>query len=257
MHHKTNFLSLPCFFRNTLKTSVLSCVLAFVFSSCGPNLFKDVEKKDPAEDATVALEAGKPDDAISILTDALADDPGNEQYLSILSLAYAQRAGIDPLTLAQKMGSGSGGSSSSSSSSSNSLTALFAFMPEATDANIADVDLAIAALGQIPAANLKSYDILKLAIFQTSAMVLRTKALDTDGDGTISAAELLAMSPTSAAAILGQLANAAISFSGTGEGSTTNAAAGAKIEQIRSSIASEAGETDADKLKSYLGKSAT
>jgi len=231
--------------------SLLSCF------GCGPNTFKSLEQEDPAEDATVALENNEPEKAIKILTDALEDEPNNEQYISILGLAYAQRAGVDPLTLAERMGSSS--SSSTSSSSSNGLTSMFSYMPDATDANIADVDLAISTLLRIPGANFKSYDILKLAIFQTAAMVLRAKALDTDGDGQLSTDEILAMSAESALAIITQLASAAATFSGGSENgvSSTTEAASQQITKIQTAIDSSEGSDSAEKLKNYLGKSGT
>lgn len=234
------------------------------FSACGPNAFKSLEATDPAEDATVALEEGNPQRAIDILTDALENDPGNEQYISILALAYAQRAGVDPLTLAQNMatsskssseGSSEGTSAGSSSSKTNDVTALFGIMPEATEGSIADVDMAVELLLSIPSDNRQSYDTLKLAMFEIAAMTLRAKILDTDGDGILSTAELLAMSPDSALAILNQLAGAAGAFASGDEMSTTDEAASEQVSKIQAAIQSEPGATDEEKLKSYLGKS--
>ena len=89
--------------------------------SCGKNAAVS-NKKDPAEDATLALEDGNPEKAISILEDALKDDADNYKLTSILASAYAQKAGIDPLSFALKLADqGSKTDSSSSSSSSSSL----------------------------------------------------------------------------------------------------------------------------------------
>src|SRR5690606_15512301 len=125
-------------------------------------------KRDPAEDATIALENGDTDAAIEILETELENDPGNPQYLSILSLAYAQRAGVEPLEFAQNFSQKAGDAESSSQ-----FTILFAIMPEPTDANIADVDHAIAILTSIPAADRLPGDNFKLAMFNTAAVVLR------------------------------------------------------------------------------------
>lgn len=236
--------------KSLTKKFMLFVVLG-AFTACGSNPYKSYEEKDPAEDATVALENNDANKAISILTDALEADPDNVIYKSVLALAYAQRAGIDPLTIAQKMGTSS---SSSSTSSGNGLTSLFSIMPDATDANIADVDVAVALLYSIPTAQRISADILKLAMFQVAAMTLRSKQLDTDGDGVLSTAELLQMTPESAVAILSQLAAAAGIYSGSTSTSTTDKAASEQISKIQTTIQDQPGATDQEKLQSYLGK---
>ncbi len=228
----------------------ISSLVVIVIASCGANPYKTYEKKDPAEDATVALEDNDADKAISILTDALADDPDNNTFKSILALAYAQRAGIDPLTIAQRMG----GNTSSASTSGNGLTSLFGIMPAATDAAIADVDTALVLLNSIPTDQRITADNLKFAMFQIAAMTLRSKQLDTDGDGVLSTEELLQMSTASAAAILSQLASAAGAYSGSTSSSTTDKAASEQISKIQTAIQGQPGATDQEKLQSYLGK---
>lgn len=235
-----------------MKNIILTLTI-FGLVSCGANPFKTYEKKDPAEDATVALENNDADKAISILTKALEDEPDNNTYKSVLSLAYAQRAGIDPLTLAQKMG-GSDSATSSAAASGNGLTSLFGIMPEATDAHIADVDTAIALIISIPTPARITADTLKLAMFQIAAMTLRSKQLDINGDGILSVDELLNMSSTSATAILSQLAAAAGAYSGSVSVSTTDKAAAEQITKIQTAIASQPGATDQEKLQNYLGK---
>lgn len=237
-----------------MKLSIITWTLAFL-TSCGANPYKSYEKKDPAEDATVALENNDADKAISILTDALEGDPTNTTYKSILALAYAQHAGIDPLTLAQKMG-GSSSSQSTAAASGNGLTSLFSIMPEATDANISDVDTAVTLLLSIPSPRITA-DTLKLAMFQIASMTLRSKQLDTDGDGVLSTEELLQMSVSSATAILSQLASAAGAYSGAGTSTTTDQAAAAQITKIQTAIQAESGASDQEKLKSYLAKTSS
>ena len=219
-------------------------------SSCGANPFKSYETKDPAEDATVALEQGHPDKAIDILTSALRDEPENWQYVSILALAYAERAGIDALTLAQNMAS----TSSGGGSSTNGVTSLFAILPVASDANISDVDQAVSLMISIPTASMTTADILKLAMFQTAALTLRTKKYDLNGDGVVSAAEILAMSVGDASTILSQLSGAAAAFAGGSSTSETDAAAAAQISAIQTSISSCPGADQETQLKNYLSK---
>lgn len=242
----------PKKFQGFMVRLVVASALAFVIS-CGANPFETYEETDPAEDATVALENGDPNKAINILTKALQDDPNNYQYISILALAYAERAGIDALTLAQKMASNSS-STSAAPSTSNGVTSLFSVMPEATDGNIADVDTAITLMLTIPSTSRTSADILKIAMYQTASLTLRTKKYDLDGDGIISAAEVLAMTNSDASTILSQLANAASAFSGSSSTSSVDQAAASQISSIQSAISQCPGGDQETQLKNYMSK---
>jgi hypothetical protein len=228
---------------------VLSTALV---TACGGNPLKSYETKDPAEDAAVALEQGNPDKAISILTSALEDEPGHTRYISLLAMAYAERGGIDAVTLALKMASN--GSSNTGSSSGTGVSALFSVLPEATDARISDVDTAISLMAQLPADALNSAEKLKIAMFQTAALTLRTKKYDLDGDGIISAAEALAMSGTDATAILSNLASAAAVFAGSSSTSSTDQAAAAQITGIQTAISNCPGATQQAKLQNYVSR---
>lgn len=232
---------------------LLICTVISLMISCGANPFETYEDADPAEDATVALEEGDPNKAINILTKALQNDPENYQYISILALAYAERAGIDALTLAQKMASSSS-STSVASSQSNGVTSLFAIMPEATDGNIADVDTAVALMVTIPSTVRTSADILKIAMYQTASLTLRTKKYDLDGDGTISAAEVLGMTSGDATTILSQLSSAASAFTGGSTTSSVDQAAASQISSIQSAISQCPGADQEAQLKNYMSK---
>lgn len=236
------------------KSSIFAAMIVTLglLASCGANPLKSYETKDPAEDATIAMEEGNPDKAISILTSALEGDPGNAQYISLLAMAYADRGGIDAISLALKMASNN--SSTSSSTTGNGVTALFAIMPEATDAHIADVDTAVSLMGQLPADAFNTAEKLKLAMFQTAALTLRTKKYDLDGDGTISAAEALAMTGADATTILSQLAGAAAAFAGGSAASTTDQAASAQITAIQTAISSCPGATQQAQLQNYMSR---
>ncbi len=227
--------------------------LIWVISTCGANPFDTYEESDPAEDATVALEEGNPNKAINILTKALQRDPDNYQYISILALAYAERGGIDALTLAQKMASNSS-STSMSNSSSNGVTSLFSVMPDATDANIADVDTAVSLMVTIPAAVRTNADTLKIAMYQTASLTLRTKKYDLDGDGIITPAEILGMTSNDASTIISQLASAAEAFGGGSSSSTVDQAAASQITTIQSAIGQCPGANQEEQLKNYMSK---
>lgn len=225
-----------------------AAVMIIIQFSCGANPLKSYEKKDPAEDATIALENNNPSKAIEILTAALQDDPGNTVYISILALAYAERAGVNVLSLTQKMASNSG------SSTSHGVTDLFSVMPEASDANISDVDIAVSLMISIPAASRTTADILKIAMYEIAALTLRTKKYDTDGDGAISAAEALAMSSSDALTILTQLASASSAFSTGSSTSSVDRAASTQITNIQTKIDTCPGVNKEVQLKNYLSK---
>jgi hypothetical protein len=106
----------------------------------------------------------------------------------------------------------------------------------------------------IPTASMTTADILKLAMFQTAALTLRTKKYDLNGDGIVSAAEILSMSAGDATTILSQLSGAAAAFAGGSSTSETDAAASAQISAIQSSISSCPGADQEAKLKNYLSK---
>ena len=225
----------------------MSTLLA-VLASCGPNHLASLERDDPAEDATVALEEGDPNRAINILTKALEEDSTNWTYVSILALAYAERAGINAVKLATNMASDSG----NGNSSTNEVTALFAVLPDASNENISDVDQAVSLMISIPAASRTNADVLKIAMFQTASLTLRTKKYDLNGDGVVSPDELLAMSSGDAVTILNQLASAATAFASGSSTSSTEQAAATQITAIQAAINSCSGQDQEAKLKNYL-----
>ncbi len=219
-------------------------------TSCGKNPLSSAEKKEPAQDATLQLEKKNPQKAIDILEAALVDDPSNITYLSVLSMAYAQRAGVDPLTLAQKAAT----QPAADSSNPAGMVGFFPVLPVASTQNISDVDYAISLIQKIPAGSRITADTFKIGIFLTASMALKAKALDTDGDGQLSQAELMALTPAQAIAILGNLATAVTAFAAANGYDTTSVQAGAKIQQLQAAINAAPGATPQEKLQYYLAK---
>ena len=221
------------------------CALA----ACGSNVYSPLQSYDPADQAARYLEKGKPQAAIDLLEDALGNDAGNSTYISMLALAYAQRAGVAPLDFIENMGSAEPGAGAGS----NGITALFAVTPPATTAAIEEVDYAIVLLGQLPAEALNNAVMLKLSIFQTASTVLKIKILDTDGNGIVSAAEMLNLSDATAESILLGLINASVLLSGGGSSASSGGEAAASlISEMVSGINGQGGSTARDKLSGYL-----
>lgn len=235
--------------RVALKTQFVTALSVVSFlTSCGKNPFASSEKKEPAEDATIQLEKKNPQKAIDILEAALTDDPGNFTYVSVLSMAYAQRAGVDPITLAQKAAT----QNSTDSNNPASMVGFFPVLPAATAKNIADVDYAISLIQQIPQPSRIAADTFKIGIFLTASMALKAKQLDTNGDGVLSQSELLAMTPAAAIAILSNLSTAVAAFANANGYDTTSVQATQQIQKLQDVINSTPGATPQEKLQNYL-----
>ncbi len=235
-----------------------AAVLLAVLAGCGQNVFKKQEKKDPAEDATLALEKHDETTAITTLETALADDPDNPQLLSILALAYAQRAGIEPVQFAQRMAANQTSSDQSSAGvpHTGDYTALFSVMPAASAKNLSDLDQACSILEtRIPAASAQPGDKFKLALYQTASFILHTKALDTNGDGQLTLDEILNLSSANASGLIAQLAAAAAIFGGAAPDNETQQKAAQAIAQFQDKINAAPGATPEEKLKNYLAAS--
>ncbi len=232
------------------KTSLLAALL---LTGCGKNMLASSEKADPAEDATLALEKGDEDKAIEILEEALADDPENPQFLSILALAHAQRAGVEPLAFAQRISSSSSTSSTSSTPQvGGSYAVMFQALPEATEPNLTDIDASVQILASIAADAHLPGDDFKLALYITASMFLHIKVLDTDGDGTLSVDELLNLSDANATGLLTQLLSAQSVLGGGDADDASIAKATAALAKYQDKIDAAEGATNEDKLRNYL-----
>jgi DNA polymerase III delta prime subunit len=237
-----------------MKRLILPITLAFTLASCGQNLLKTGESTDPAEDATIALDRGDADKAINILEAALEDDAGNPQYLSILALAYAYRAGIAPLEFATRL-SETNGTSTALATSSSSFSAMFSVLPAATEQVLSDIDRAVEILtSDMSADERQPGDIFKIAIFQSAAMLLHSKALDKNGDGTLSIDEIVNLSNTSATGILSQLSSARSVLEASAGNDAASKAAFDALDKYSGAISAEEGSTDEEKLRNFLAR---
>ncbi len=233
-----------------------SLLLSMTLAACGQNMLKTGESKDPAEDATIALDRGDAGEAISILEKALEDDAGNPKLLSILALAYAYRAGISPLEFATKLAESNASTSPSLTlAESTSFSAMFAVLPDATAAVLEDIDRAVEILtAEIGVDDRQPGDVFKIAIFQSASMLLHTKALDKNGDGTLSIDEIVDLSSSSATGILSQLSSAKAVLAQSSADDQSAAQALAALDKYSSAIAAEEGATDEDKLRNFLAR---
>jgi thioredoxin-like negative regulator of GroEL len=156
--------------------------------SASNNMFEAIEEDDAAQDATNAMENNKPDKAIIILEKALSSDPENYKLISLLSAAYAQKYGVDLISLALELADSDSESKSQESSAATSeeqspgnqsaLTALWPILPEATEVTLAGIQHALDLLMSIPAAARTNADHFKLGILSTVNVSMQLKSLD-------------------------------------------------------------------------------
>jgi hypothetical protein len=251
--------------RTLARNIILATCCAFVaggLTSCGKNFFASYDKSDPDEEAMKALEEGQPNKAISILNNAYAGDRDNPRYLSLKGAALMQKYGLDIIDLALKLAaSGSNGSSNlaeSSGSNQDTFTTLFTVLPEASDENIDGIAEAITCLQGIPQDIRPTSDIFKLTLAETAWFAMKLKAMDTDGDGQLSATEIadsLMNNPDNATEILTMLATAALDAAGMSGAGGTGASVAEKLTNIQSGITGADGANDGEKLASYLAPS--
>lgn len=252
---------------------------ALVLSACGSNIFEAAEKdSEPLDAATRALEKEDPGKAIDILLNELGSEAATlvrntndaslseqlydlvagkadyPQYLSVLSAAYAQSGGLDPIDIFLKM---SEEGDHKDGQNPQHVTALFPIMPAATSENILAVDKALYIIRAIPTELHTPADTFKIGLLLTGSFTLKLKALDLNGDGTVSPEEALHMSHASASAILSSLAYAITSLDAYGQGQDSNKALetmNKKLGTIQAAIDASEGEDNAEKLAAYLEK---
>ena len=227
---------------------------------CGDkNLFKtncqeykelDCDESDPVEDVLILLDKKKPKEAIALAEEALEQAPTDYVLISVLASAIAELYEVDMISIGLAMANQS---SSEGETKSNSITAMFSYLPPATDENINGLQDTVDLLNSIPDSVRTAADRFKIVLLNTALTSLRTKKFDADGDGVMSPVELQQVSIDDAVIILNAL-DAAISIleqglASEGEGSTT---AVANISEIRSSIDTADGDNDADRLKKFL-----
>lgn len=280
----------PCKQRSAGKSINLVILIATMLPAliaCGPNLMQATADIPPEEQAARDLELDKNDHAISILSDALGEDAqtvldsdltGSELstqlaaatadiekgpvYLSLLSAAYAQTAGLDPLNLMLKMAtqkSDEEAGAEASASGTSGFNDLFPVLPEASSDNINNLSKALAILYAIPAESYTVADVFKQGIMVTALMALRVKALDADGDGQISMLEAINLDASSAIAIMSDLASAAVAMAAyagvSADESSVAATAAEQLSNYQSSIDGQSGASDAEKLQNFIAGS--
>ncbi len=221
---------------------LIRLLLVMNLGGCGTNIYQQFDNEDPAEAASAALDEEKSDKAINILEAAIKEDPLNYELVSLLASAKAQKGGVDTMDFALNMASSGG---------TGDIVGLFTVVPEATTSNISLLQEAVNLLESIPEADLYEADRFKLSMFYTSLLTLRTKLFDSNGDGSLSAEELLELDDASAVQILQDLVSAQSTISNYSSDDGTQDAA-SNVNTIATAINDQEGATDAEKLRNFL-----
>jgi hypothetical protein len=214
---------------------------------------KPCSQRTKVEDAENDLNAGDYDDAITLLTESISDDPTDYTQYPLLSAAYAARAGLDILNIASANFSGSGGL----------VDALTSFIPgpaqtgaAAYPTHVADMKSAVDVLHEIPAANLADTSgdkyaasaVLQLTLYQSAyAIMFLNQFAISATTGQIDLKQLSTMSESDAETVIENLAAA-----GQIPGVSNNAALQTQVQSALSQINSEPGTTQKDKLDAFI-----
>ncbi len=229
--------------------SALILTLGLLANACSSNVFEPVETHDPAEEAAALLDEQKSDEAIALLEDAIAKDPGNFQLISIMASAKAQKAGVDTFDLVIKL-------ANEGVSGSNGIGTIMNILPAVTTENRTLLQESVTLLNSIPEANRSDSDNLKATIFNASFTALQAKFFDSDGDGSFTVEELQNLDDESANAIINSLLSASNSAV-LCDSAEQNGVAAEKIEEIKAELDAQPGATPAEKLRNLLAAQGT
>jgi hypothetical protein len=230
-----------------VKTYGLVIAIGLSLLGCDSNVYEAVEEPKPADQAAAYMDQQKPDEAISVLSKALKDNPADYQLISMMASAKAQKAGVDTFDLIIRL-------ASEGVSGSNGLTAMFSVLPPVTTENRQLMLEVVNLLASIPPSSRTDADNLKATLFNASFTALQAKFFDADGDGAFTVDELTKLDDESANAIINSLfdaQNSAVLF----QGAEDNGIAAEKVEEIKAELDAQPGATTAEKLRNLLAAS--
>ena len=125
-------------------------------------------------------------------------------------------------------------------------------LPEVDASNRSLMLEVVTLLASIPEALRTNADNFKATLFNAAFTALQAKFFDGDGDGKYSIEELSKLDDASADAIINSLLdaqNSAVIF----QGAESEGVAAEKIQEIKAQLDAQPGDTNAEKLRNYLG----
>lgn len=227
------------FFKNPTRRTFLGRSLGGALSvlaiahGCGRNILEKKAPKSDLELAEIDMEEGRYEAAQERLQTLLSKESENQPARSLLAASVAAQAGIVMLDLIEK-----GATASQQGGGSSSSKAIIALMPNASSDNVTRMKVASAHMTDIPEASRSGPMKVQTGLFLTVYSLLRIKYL------TENPAELLAMSPTEAAAfitdLLANMSQASAAFGG--DTSPFNTAIGATAAALQAASGSDGKE---------------
>lgn len=215
---------------------------SLVATGCGgSNVFETLAVKSEKDQVKSTLNKGDYAQAILDLEDYVARNPDDAEARSMLADARLKLIGVDAVSMASRVASSPG-----------DWRSIVSTMPEGTPDNVTQLTLAVETLEGIPEDKRTPEQNYQLALAQASLALTLTRQVGTDADGKVNPEKVDAMSDSDADSIVAALkgTKSALSASGAGD----DGKGSAKLGSLSDKIAAEPGNSDAERLRSYLKK---
>lgn len=224
--------------------SGLFCVAPSLLSACGSeNVFELVEQPSDKKKGESALASGNYGEAIKSLEAALRNNPNDTELRKMLASAYLSKTGVDTLKIVQKI---------SAAEDKTDWGAMVAALPGGTVENQMNLKRAVEVLDAIPESQRTKEDRYQLAMAQTSLAVVTAKKYCADDSGKVPSERVSQITDEDASVIVNQLNGASGNLAGLED---SNASKGAgKIQSVATKIAQSPGETEGDRVRSFLAQ---
>jgi tetratricopeptide (TPR) repeat protein len=220
------------------------CATATILSACSSeNVFELADQPDDKKKGESALANGDYGEAIKSLESALRDNPNDPELRKMLASAYLSKSGVDTLKIVQQISAAEG---------KTDWGAMVSALPGGTVENQSNLKRAVEVLDAIPESQRSSEERYQLAMAQTSLAVVTAKKYGADESGKVPAERVSEISDDDASIIVTQLEGASGNLAGLED---SNASKGAgKIQSVATKIAESPGDTDGDRVRSFLAQ---
>jgi tetratricopeptide (TPR) repeat protein len=221
-----------------------ACAAATILSACSSeNVFELAAQPSDKKKGESALANGNYGEAIKSLEAALRDNPNDPELRQMLASAYLSKSGVDTLKIVQQISAAEG---------KTDWGAMVSALPGGSVENQSNLKRAVEVLDAIPESQRSSEERYQLAIAQTSLAVVTAKKYGADESGKIPADRVSEISDDDASIIVTQLEGASGNLAGLED---SNAAKGAgKIQSVANKISASPGETDGERVRSFLAQ---
>ncbi len=219
-----------------------AALLAAAPVGCGSeNVFELLEQPESREKGETALANGDYDAAISNLEDALAANPNDVETRKLLATAYMAKSELDTFQIVQKL---------STADENSDWNSILTAMPDGSEENRTNLSRAVSVLEGIPEGQRTDEERYQLAMAQTALAVSTAKKYGVDENGQVSDDQAAQITDADAELIVGQLDGASSNMAGLNNEDA--ATGGEKIGGVSTRIKESEGDSQAEKLRSFL-----